>query len=72
MAGSVAAAIQVGYGLTKAGAADACSARCCPQVHDVLLQRGRDHLRLREGAIVAPILKNYQVPADLPPSSSRR
>ena len=66
MAGSVAAAIQVGYGLTKAGAAD-------PAVRDAALKFMMHFYnveettqRLRDGAIVAPILKNYQVPADLP------
>lgn len=66
MAGSVAAAIQVGYGLTKAGAAD-------PAVRDAALKfikyfysEPETTIRLREGAIVAPILKGYQVPADLP------
>mgnify|MGYP002777199195 CR=1 FL=1 len=66
MAGSVAAAIQVGYGLTKLGAAD-------PAVRDAALKfikyfysEPETTIRLREGAIVAPILKGYQVPADLP------
>lgn len=62
MAGSVAAAIQVGYGLTKAGAAD-------PAVRDAALKfikyfysEPETTIRLREGAIVAPILKGYKVP----------
>jgi raffinose/stachyose/melibiose transport system substrate-binding protein len=66
MAGSVAAAIQVGYGLTRAGAQD-------PAVRDAALKfikffysEPETTQRLRDGAIVAPILKNYQVPADLP------
>jgi len=66
MAGSVAAAIQVGYGLTKAGAAD-------PKVRDAalkFLQYFYSHeettQRLRDGAIVAPVLKNFKVPDDLP------
>lgn len=66
MAGSVAAAIQVGYGLTKAGAAD-------PAVRDAALKfikyfysEPETTIRLREGAIVAPILKGYKAPADLP------
>ena len=55
-----------GYGLTKAGAAD-------PAVRDAALKFMMHFYnveettqRLRDGAIVAPILKNYQVPADLP------
>ncbi|MBN1698173.1 MAG: extracellular solute-binding protein [Spirochaetales bacterium] len=66
MAGSVAAAIQVGYGITKAGAAD-------PAVRDAALKfvkyfysEPETTQRLRDGAIVAPILKNYKVPDDLP------
>ncbi len=64
--GSVAAAIQVGYGLTKSGASD-------PAVRDAALKfiqyfysEPETTQRLRDGAIVAPILKGYQVPADLP------
>ncbi|TCW61200.1 extracellular solute-binding protein [Treponema sp. J25] len=66
MAGSVAAAIQVGYGLTQAGAKD-------PAVRDAALKflkyfysYEETTQRLRDGAIVAPILKNYKVPDDLP------
>lgn len=65
-AGSVAAAIQVGYGITKAGAAD-------PAVRDAALKfikyfysEAETTQRLRDGAIVAPILKGYVPPADLP------
>jgi raffinose/stachyose/melibiose transport system substrate-binding protein len=65
-AGSVAAAISVGYGVTKAGAAD-------PKVRDAalkFLQYFYSHeettQRLRDGAIVAPVLKNFVIPDDLP------
>jgi raffinose/stachyose/melibiose transport system substrate-binding protein len=65
-AGSVAAAISVGYGITKAGAAD-------PKVRDAalkFLQYFYSHeettQRLRDGAIIAPVLKNFKVPDDLP------
>jgi len=64
--GSVAAAIQVGYGLTKEGASD-------PKVRDAAMKfinyfysEPETTQRLRDGAIVAPILKDYQVPDDLP------
>ncbi len=68
MAGSVAAAIQVGYGLTKKGGNN-------PAIRDAALKFLLEYFysepevtqRLRDGGIVAPILKNYQVPADLPP-----
>jgi raffinose/stachyose/melibiose transport system substrate-binding protein len=65
-AGSVAAAISVGYGLTKAGAAD-------PKVRDAALKflkyfysHEETTQRLRDGAIVAPVLKNFNLPDDLP------
>ena len=65
-AGSVAAAISVGYGVTQAGAAD-------PAVRDAALKfinyfyaEAEVTQRLRDGAIVAPVLKGYQVPGDLP------
>ncbi|MCG8570237.1 MAG: extracellular solute-binding protein [Spirochaetes bacterium] len=65
--GSVAAAIQVGYGLTKSGASD-------PKVRDAALKflnyfysEPESTQRLRDGSIVAPILKDYQAPDDLPP-----
>ena len=64
--GSVAAAIQVGYGLTKQGASD-------PEVRDAALKflryffsHAETTQRLRDGAIVAPILKDFEVPSDLP------
>jgi len=66
MSGSVAAAIQVGYGLTKAGAADAKVRDAALKFMMYFYSVEETTLRLREGAIVAPILKNYQVPADLP------
>lgn len=65
-AGSVAAAIQVGYGLTKAGAADAAVRDAAMQFIQYFYSEAETTQRLRDGAIVAPILKDYQVPADLP------
>ncbi len=73
MNGSVAAAIQVGYGLTKKGGANAA-------IRDAALKFLLEYFyaepevtqRLRDGAIVAPILKGYQVPADLPPIVKRK
>ncbi len=65
MAGSVAAAWQVGYGLTKKGASD-------PAIRDASLKFlqffysvPETTQRFKDGGIVAPILKNYQVPADV-------
>lgn len=67
MNGSIAAAISVGYGLTKKGGSN-------PDVRDAAIKFLQYYFysqpevaqRLRDGAIVAPILKNFQVPADLP------
>jgi raffinose/stachyose/melibiose transport system substrate-binding protein len=66
MAGSVAAAPSVGYGITQEGAKEA-------KVRDAALKFLKAFnsveevtLRLRNGAIVAPVLMNFQVPDDLP------
>jgi raffinose/stachyose/melibiose transport system substrate-binding protein len=66
MAGSVAAAIQVGYGVTKAGAADPAVRDAAMKFIQFFYSEPETTQRLRDGAIVAPILKNYKVPADLP------
>jgi raffinose/stachyose/melibiose transport system substrate-binding protein len=66
MAGSVAAAIQVGYGLTKAGAADPAVRDAAMKFIKYFYSEPETTQRLRDGAIVAPILKDYVVPADLP------
>jgi raffinose/stachyose/melibiose transport system substrate-binding protein len=66
MAGSVAAAIQVGYGITQAGAADPAVRDAAMKFIKFFYSEPETTQRLRDGAIVAPILKDYQVPADLP------
>jgi raffinose/stachyose/melibiose transport system substrate-binding protein len=66
MAGSVAAAIQVGYGITKAGAADAAVRDAALKFITYFYSVPETTQRLRDGAIVAPILKGYKVPADVP------
>jgi len=65
-AGSVAGAIQVGYGITTKGSQD-------PKVRAAALKflaffnsEAEVTQRLRDGAIVAPVLKNYKIPADVP------
>lgn len=70
--GSVAAAIQVGYGVTKSGASD-------PAVLDAALKflkyfnsYAEVTQRLRDGAIIAPVLKNYVIPADLSPIAKQK
>jgi raffinose/stachyose/melibiose transport system substrate-binding protein len=65
-AGSVAAAIQVGYGITKAGAEDTAVRDAAMKFIDYFYSEAETTQRLRDGAIVAPILKDYQVPDDLP------
>ncbi|MCF7946134.1 MAG: extracellular solute-binding protein [Spirochaetia bacterium] len=71
-AGSVAAAIQVGYGITQTGASK-------PEVRDAALKflnyfysEPESTQRLRDGAIIAPILKDYQVPEDIQPIVKRK
>lgn len=64
--GSIAAAIQVGYGLTKTGASDPDVKDAVMKYLDVFYSEEETTQRLRDGAIVAPILKNYQTPSDLP------
>jgi raffinose/stachyose/melibiose transport system substrate-binding protein len=65
-AGSVAAAISVGYGVTQKGAKD-------PKVRDAALKfiqyfysQEECTQRLRDGAIIAPVIKNFKVPDDMP------
>jgi raffinose/stachyose/melibiose transport system substrate-binding protein len=65
-AGSVAAAIQVGYGLTKKGAENAAVRDAALKFIQYFYSHAETTQRLRDGAIVAPILKNFVVPADLP------
>ena len=65
-AGSVAAAIQVGYGLTKTGGSDPAVRDAALKYIQVFYSHEETTQRLRDGAIVAPILKNFKVPDDLP------
>jgi len=65
-AGSVAAAIQVGYGLTKKGASDPVVKDAALKFMQYFFSHAETEQRLRDGAIVAPVLKNFKVPADLP------
>ncbi|MBI9104221.1 MAG: extracellular solute-binding protein [Spirochaetales bacterium] len=65
MAGSIAAAPSVGYGVTAEGAKD-------PAVRDAALKfinyfysQAECEQRLRDGAIIAPVLKNFTVPDDV-------
>ncbi len=65
-AGSVAAAIQVGYGVTKKGGEDKKVRDAAMKFLKFYYSLAETTQRLKDGAIVAPILKNYEVPADMP------
>jgi raffinose/stachyose/melibiose transport system substrate-binding protein len=65
-AGSVAAAIQVGYGITVNGAKDPAVRDAAMKFIQYFYSHEETTQRLRDGAIVAPILKNFKVPEDLP------
>lgn len=67
MAGSVAAAIQVGYGLTAAGAKDANVRNAALLFLKFYNSEAEVLQRFKDGAIVAPILKTYTLPADTLP-----
>lgn len=65
-AGSVAAAWSVGYGLTKSGAEDPAVRDAAIKFINFFYSHAEVTQRLRDGAIVAPVLKNFVVPTDLP------
>jgi raffinose/stachyose/melibiose transport system substrate-binding protein len=65
-AGSVAAAWQVGYGITKAGTEDPAVFDAAVRFLNYVNREAEATQRLRDGAIVAPVLAGYQVPADVP------
>ena len=65
-AGSVAAAWSVGYGITKSGASDPAVRDAAMKFINFFYSHPEVTQRLRDGAIVAPVLKNFVVPDDLP------
>ena len=65
-AGSASGVTSVGYGITKAGASDPAVRAAAIKFIDFFNSVDNTTTRLRNGAIVAPILKDYQAPADLP------
>lgn len=69
---SVAAAISVGYGLTKEGASDEKRRDAALKFLQYFNSAGEVEQRLRDGAIVAPILKNFKIPSDLPNSTKQK
>lgn len=64
--GSVAAAIQVGYGITKSGASDPAVRDAAMKFINYFYSEPETIQRLRDGAIIAPVLKHYTMPEDLP------
>ncbi|AEJ60529.1 extracellular solute-binding protein family 1 [Spirochaeta thermophila DSM 6578] len=72
VAGSAAAAISVGYGLTKAGADDPAKREAGLRFLQYFNSPMWVEQRLRDGAIVAPILKNFPLPDDLPTIVKRK
>lgn len=65
-AGSVAGAITLGYGLTQAGAKDPAVRAAALKFIAYFNSEAESTQRLRDGLIVAPVLKDYKVPADMP------
>ncbi len=70
--GSVAAAIQVGYGITQAGAKDEKIRDAALKFIQYFYSHAETAQRLKDGAIVAPILKNFKVPEDLAAINKRK
>jgi raffinose/stachyose/melibiose transport system substrate-binding protein len=66
MANSVAAAWQVGYGVTKAATADPKVLEAAVKFINYFNSEAEVEQRLRDGAIIAPVLKGYVAPNDLP------
>jgi raffinose/stachyose/melibiose transport system substrate-binding protein len=65
-AGSVAAAPSVGYGVTKKGGSNAKVRDAALKFINFFYSVPETAQRLRDGGIVAPIIKNFTVPSDLP------
>jgi raffinose/stachyose/melibiose transport system substrate-binding protein len=66
MNNSVAAAWQVGYGVTKAASEDTAVLDAAVKFINFFNSEAEVEQRLRDGAIIAPILKGYVAPSDLP------
>lgn len=64
-AGSVAAAWQVGYGLTKQAVDDGVT-EAAAKLLAYISREEEATQRLRDGAIVAPVIKGYKTPSDVP------
>ena len=66
MAGSVAAAPSVGYGVTLKGSSDPAKRDAALKFINYFYREEESTQRLRDGAIISPILTDYEAPADLP------
>ena len=69
--GSVAAAWQVGYGLTKQAEDDGV-AEAAAKLLAYINREEEATQRLRDGAIVAPVIKGYVTPSDVPPEVAQK
>ncbi|MGI9255532.1 MAG: ABC transporter substrate-binding protein [Salinispira sp.] len=72
VAGSVAAAWQVGYGITAAATEDPAVLDAAVKFLDYVNREEEATLRLRDGAIIAPVLAGYSTPNDLPNEVSQK
>lgn len=72
MAGSIAGAWQVGYGVTKKGASDPKVAAAAKEWFKFLFSYEETVQRLTDGAIASPILKDFVLPDDMDPIVSEK
>jgi len=72
MNGSVAAAVSLGYGLTKKGASNPAVREAGIRFLKYFNSYEAVTQRIRDGLIFAPVLKNYQIPEDLSPLMKQR
>ncbi|MGL4981568.1 MAG: ABC transporter substrate-binding protein [Treponemataceae bacterium] len=70
--GSVAGAMTTGYGITRAGAQDERVRDAAMKFIDFFNSEAEVIQRWRDGAIVAPILRNYNIPADMPAAATAK
>ncbi len=66
-AGAMAGAWQVGYGITKTGAADPKKLDAAKRFLEKMFNEEETIIRIRNGAISSPILKSINLPDDLDP-----
>lgn len=71
-AGAIAGAWQVGYGITKAGASDPKKLEAAKKWLEYFFSTEEIMQKLRDGAISAPILKNFKLPNDLDPCIAQK